>query len=685
MNARNMMPFFSSTAGSRMKKPPTEVNHTLKSVPKGEENLEAEDKEIVVTSDNTGLPATFTVVGNRHSAGGVKLNLPAQSFIFSRDKSMKITNEEILKMFNMAVNKKGYTPADIAKKYDINDFRKVLADKDTDRIQRDTAESMIANYNEKLAKLALVQEAKKGFSGGIPLIAQPYLHSSGMNPAELFQAQGQDEGDQEQPDAQQARFGGQAKFNFFRKGGENKAPRSNKGMVEIQYAKPLKRVDFSNNGQDNDEGEETLRRVRVVAPEQYQVGGQNKTKKGIPTYDVTEQTILKKLFPNVVLPEDVVESKQKKSGVGYGRFDKASADKNWAWYGKPIDWNNPKEVGDAQKAYNARIYDKLIAAGHPVDAAQKMVERIGFDPKAKGQPNALDNNAGKYTETRVDITPPPVEKANMVAEKVINTEKKTGDIPVNHVTGNNEQAPADFWLQDVIKTAGAAGDSMRIKKYLPWQAPYNPHLPNAAYYDPTRELAQNSESANISAQAAGMFGSPQELSARLSAIQGQAANNAANILGKYNNMNVTVSNQNEAQRTATLNGAAEYNATNATNLYDKNVIANQNFDNAKAMARQNLRGSFIDALTNRAQTQALNSTQHQFRVNPITGGTKYFTNPNMDYSDKQGQDVMDRALAQWKKAQGTGLKFEDVYNATAKSMGVKESPEQNPFYGGYSH
>jgi hypothetical protein len=640
MNAREMVPFKFYSA-TKLGKQPTEVKKTLQPVDEEDATLEAEKGEIVVTSDDSGLPASFTVAGKRHYAGGTPLNLAPNSFIFSRDKSMKIHDDSILKMFGKGANKKGYTPADLAKQYDINYYRKVLADKNSDKLQRDTAESMIANYNEKLAKLSLIQESHKGFPSGIPMIAQPYLHSSGMDMSQIFQAQGQDEGDQEQPDVEQGKFGGQPKFNFFKKGGE-----------------------YKGGGET-----ETLRRVRVVAPEVMQGGGQ--PKKGTPTYDPTEKSILKKLFPNVVLPEDVVESKQKKSGVGYGRFDKAAADKNWAWYGKPIDWNNPKEVGEAQTAYNKRIYDKLIAAGHPADAAQKMVERIGFDPKAKGQPNALDNNAGKYTETRVDIEPSPVEKAAAVVAGESKKDAPLPDIKKNEVVGKNEQAPADFWLQDIIKTAGAAGDQARIKKYLPWQAPYNPHLPNATFYDPTRELAQNSENANISSQAAGMFGSPQSLAANLSSIQGQAGQQAANILGKYNNMNVSASNQNEAQRVAALNEAGQYNATNATNLYDKNVMANQNFDNAKAMARQNLRGSFIDAITNRAQTQALNAIQKQYKVNPLTGGTHSFTKGNEDYSYDPSQEIMDRALAQWKKAEGTGLKFEDVYNATAKSMGGK--------------
>jgi len=60
-------------------------------------------------------------------------------------------------------------------------------------------------------------------------------------------------------------------------------------------------------------------------------------------------------------------------------------------------------------------------------------------------------------------------------------------------------------------------------------------------------------------------------------------------------------------------------------LYDKNTIANQTFDNSKAAARQNLRGSYVDAITNRANTYNLNSLYPQYAVDPLSGGKIDFT------------------------------------------------------------
>lgn len=189
--------------------PDIDVNHTLSAVDRENANLEAEGGETAIV-DLKGIPTHFDIKGPRHTAGGVPLNLPEDSFIFSDTKKMMVKGGDVLKQFGMTEKKGGYTPADIAKKitggkYDMNYYRGVLADKDSDPMQRKTAETMIANYNLKLAKLGLVQESMKGFPQGIPKIAEPWMTSMEINPVDLIQPQGQ----QDQPDGDMtAKFGG---------------------------------------------------------------------------------------------------------------------------------------------------------------------------------------------------------------------------------------------------------------------------------------------------------------------------------------------------------------------------------------------------------------------------------------------------------------------------------------------
>jgi hypothetical protein len=166
-------------------KAPVSVRQTLEPVDREDANLEAEKGETAVLSVG-GIPAHFNIGGKKHSAGGTPLSLPDDSFIFSDTKGMLIKDPIMLAQFGMVPTKAGYTPADIAKKFDINKFRKILANSDSEALEIKTAEMMIANYNMKLAKLALLQESMKGFPQGIPKIAMPYIEATGLDPAELI-------------------------------------------------------------------------------------------------------------------------------------------------------------------------------------------------------------------------------------------------------------------------------------------------------------------------------------------------------------------------------------------------------------------------------------------------------------------------------------------------------------------
>ena len=186
---------------------PTEVRDTLQPVARDGANLEAERGETAMVNID-GIPAHFKIGGKRHSEGGTPLNLPDNSFIFSDTAKMKIKDPIMLAQFGMVPKKSGYTPAEIAKKYDINKFRQVLADPNSEDVDRSTAELMISNYNMKLAKLALVQESSKGFPQGIPVVAMPYVMASGMNPEELLETGTQGQEEQSDEDMGVSKYGG---------------------------------------------------------------------------------------------------------------------------------------------------------------------------------------------------------------------------------------------------------------------------------------------------------------------------------------------------------------------------------------------------------------------------------------------------------------------------------------------
>ena len=207
--------------------------------------------------------------------------------------------------------------------------------------------------------------------------------------------------------------------------------------------------------------------------------------------------------------------------------------------------------------------------------------------------------------------------------------------------------PAEWWLQDTIKTTGAFGDLMGVKKYMPWAPAGELQKPRPAFLDPTRELAANAEQANIQTQGMAQFAGPQALSARSASVQGQAAKNAADVLSKYNNANVNIANQFELKGTDIANQESMLKQANAQRLYDQNTVANQQFDNAKLAMRNNLRNYYTNAITNRWQTDALNQMYPNYKVSPGVGGrmdfnpTEKTTNPSAGSNTNSWQKAYD--------------------------------------------
>jgi hypothetical protein len=159
----------------------------LNAAPRAAANLEAEKGETVVTDlDNNKVPEHYKIGGKKHSEGGTPLNLPAKSFIFSDHKSMSLKGDE-LKKFIPGTTKKSMTPAAIAslKKFDLSEENEILKDPNADRMSKATAERNIQSKLTKLGELALVQESKKDFEGGIPEIAMPYLKRNGVSPEQV--------------------------------------------------------------------------------------------------------------------------------------------------------------------------------------------------------------------------------------------------------------------------------------------------------------------------------------------------------------------------------------------------------------------------------------------------------------------------------------------------------------------
>jgi hypothetical protein len=249
-------------------------------------------------------------------------------------------------------------------------------------------------------------------------------------------------------------------------------------------------------------------------------------------------------------------------------------------------------------------------------------------------------------------------------------EKETTPAEAQTVNRYNPQAVlgnkrAPWWLQDIIKTSGAAADLARVNKYQPWQDTPQVFLPNATYYDPTRELAANTEQANLASQFHQAFTGPK--SGAISGVQGKALDAAANIMAKYNNLNVGLANQLSQERASIMNQASQNQAGLNTQLFDKYTIANQQFDNSKNMARQNLRQSYMDAITNRAKTQVLNTLYPNYYADPSSGGYLAF-NPNYTPTATYKSDTneFDEAVKKYGNVENASKYMDWKYGKTSK-------------------
>jgi hypothetical protein len=215
--------------------------------------------------------------------------------------------------------------------------------------------------------------------------------------------------------------------------------------------------------------------------------------------------------------------------------------------------------------------------------------------------------------------------------------------------------PARFWTEDVINTAAAYRNLGDIKKYLPWQAvaPFDAAEPT--FESPERAIAAVNEALAIGAQGAGAFGSPQGYAAAFSSMAGDASQNIANILADVNNRNVQTANQFEMQNTAAYNQYMQQQAANATNMYDKWTIANQQYDNSKREARDELRNQFVNAWKNRGMTQTMNKMySDQYYTDPRTGYT-YMTNPReFEYTEPTYDNMPDYLKKIYDQAMAAG-------------------------------
>jgi hypothetical protein len=705
------------------------ATRTIGAVPREQANLEAEGGETVVGDlTGIGIPQHYTISGPRHAQGGVPMDLPDNSFIFSDFNQMSIKDPIALEYFGKAMKKggkvKGYTPAEIAKQYDNNKNIETLKNKNSDKLDRKTAELNLSNNNLKLGALALFQEAKKGFENGIPELSYPYLEKLGVNPEEMF-------AQQEQGLPQAKKGGAVKKLKRKQDGGMMPPPEmmqqqqmQNPMMGQAPAQDPMQQVmmmvqqmmeqgaapedvvmELLNNQVPPDVIVQVLTQMGMPQEQAVQIiqgvmsqeqgmpeqgmdpsmmQGQGMTPDMMPAMDPgmammqmggasSDDSLIQEIMSALdqgASPEEVIgflveqgmpeqeamqtvmqlvqssNSQTQPTMYKGGELPKAQkgeevpatayADKTFikqhkkdAFYGKVnqelfeqtvkanpwFDWTNfdagkKSDVKRFQLEYNALI-DKYKLKADKVEPDGKFGEQT--------QSIKVDYIEPEITTTGNNIPDDKDDPKNKLKDKLKANAVDRGDINVPDIQGVRSPDVAEWTAPDIYNFRGAVRDKQSIKSYFPYADRFSPEFMDPTMYDPSRELAAQAEQANILTQGMGQFVGPQALSARASQVQGQGAKGAADILSKYNNLNVGLANQFDAQNVQLANQAQQYNQAKAQELYDKGVITQQQRDNANRQADAVIRQGFAQGWKNASDIAMLNANQEQYKVDPYTG------------------------------------------------------------------
>lgn len=168
VNPFGISPRYNPTSMDMMYKNITsnDINTSIKPIDEDKANIEAEKDEVLLTFKPTGL-ALHNIKGKPHSKGGTPLNVPEGSFIFSNDKDMSLSKEEI-NTFKLGSYQKGglikNTPAAVLKRaIDLNHNNRMVdtLQNSKNSAEKTTAMKMLEKYQRTIGNIAALQESRK--------------------------------------------------------------------------------------------------------------------------------------------------------------------------------------------------------------------------------------------------------------------------------------------------------------------------------------------------------------------------------------------------------------------------------------------------------------------------------------------------------------------------------------------
>ena len=653
------------------------VRRTLKPTSRTQADLEAEKGETIITNLGNDVNTEFYTIGGKpHSQGGTPVSIPDDSFIFSKDKKMKITDKDILELFSMHDKKSGYTPAEISKKFDMNKYIAILNNKLATPLEKETAKLMIKKNNESLGKLAVVQESMKGFNEGIPAVAQTFMGKYNITPEELISGnllgsqrdileyqkkqnedmlialknsimqqmqtkiqQDQMQQSQEQPALPQAGKG----VSFIKR---QRNPFDPKLIEELDKVYSKSTIAQLEKEADKKAGSQNyvLRNGKLVPKSAWKLNPNYQYSEGLKIggYDFNNEFATINAYMSDPVQEEAMRkhfnevNKDRLSSPltieqfreYISKYQEVAPEIYTAQHSKKYEGKTTEKEGTE---HSYKQYEDLIKDRTDKEEAVHSFQGLHLALATKGNPwkklKAFGAAIGTKDGDAVDIEGAGRfskigKMGDQTGNEAIAMAESDEEIALpkiqsewEHFNPHKQDDIAPFWTQDMNNLGLALGNRLNIYKGNPWQAPLE-------YSEITPQLVDYHQRAADASSASNALASVLATQGDLNAFNANAQDIANTLYGEVTkaradeyNTNVDIMNKFGQER----NKNAANQMALQQNRYDQQTIFNQAFHNEKNAANAEIVEQFNNAWTNRGMTQSMNSLYPNFRADPIAG------------------------------------------------------------------
>jgi hypothetical protein len=587
--------------------------------------IEAEGGETFIRPEADGTASFFELRGKRHSEGGIPLSqeqvasqVPqVPSFMFSDTPKLKIKNAQILEMFGVPKSKwkKGMTPAEISKKFSLNEWNAIIKDINKDDLAKNTAQMMIDKNTAMLAKLAAVQESMKGEE--LPVFAKQQLMQG------------------------KAKYGGGLLPKYQKAGSMDwtKDFEQVKGLLTSPEFADLRKALYDRYKADRGKSDNVTedeyiasllegQRQKYVINEKLATDPRLKSK----NWDAgPKQGFGKNVFYNTIAKElglspqsgtDILRSQQAFQDM----YDLLSSEPEFIKkYGNVFALER-KGVADDPGYKGQKNITRADSWRGNTDIGQ--IIRLAKAPTAPKPPDIIPPPAGKKPvppgqEMRYVCTPDPNNKGRFIAKGVMVTEGAGGFTSPQEAEAfcnrGSKDVPFGYTAPDAYNMVASSAVFPRlIMPFVP--TPQLETAPLALEDWRARTANRFSTMYAAPAQTLASYTGPQGLAANLSKLSGEAAQaQAAQDMAPVISGNINRANQWFNQTAGVRNQQRALEAQAQEKRWTGRAVALQQYDNALRGYLKDFGKSFDRAWNNRQKLGDINDTNVHFFKDPWTG------------------------------------------------------------------